>query len=255
LINKYSLEDIEYFLMTSDFSKFMIKFQKIKINNYISSNIEGKITDGDYNNSSKENKIENETDNTIKSQGKLYCIFNYNDSLFNHELFLSISHSLRLNFSWVRPIIFIPLNEFRYFFLNQIPFNLLCKFLNEFSSNLFNNLTELISIDEDEKFLKFFCVQKIEKKFIEVIKRKILLITNKKIIELDEENNEYDNLIIYSISKFEMIDVYPDINTINIFHSNGKNIEYSSYIYLSLCKLINDIYKKDCLVPLTINKK
>ena len=178
-----------------------------------------------------------------------------NDSITNQELLLSLSHSLKSNFSWVKPIVFIPLQEFEYFYLNQIPFNFLCKHLNEFSTNLFAKLEDFFPADENEKFLKFICVQKKEKKFIEVIKRKILFITNKKIIEMDEENDQLENSNIFPIAKFEMINVFPDKNSVEIVHSNGKIIEYSSLSYLSICKLIKDIYNEDCLIPLPIKKK
>ena len=72
---------------------------------------------------------------------------------------------------------------------------------------------------------------------------------------MDEENDEYDNLNIFPIAKFEMINVFPEKNSVEIIHSNGKIIDYSSFIYLSLCKLIKDIYNKDCLIPLSIKKK
>ena len=51
--------------MTSDYSKFMIKLIKMKINNNQSSNIniEGKNIDKDYNNLSKENKEETQFSN------------------------------------------------------------------------------------------------------------------------------------------------------------------------------------------------
>lgn len=168
---------------------------------------------------------------------------------------LALSHILRNNFSWIKPVVFCPFSLFEKIISRKQPFNLLCKYLNEHSKNLFEKIVEKIPKDENEKFLKFFPLLKKEKKFLEVFKRKIILVTNKKIIEIEDEEENLENLAIFPIAKFELINVNPQKNEVEIIYSHAKKIEYSSISFMSLCKLIKDIYNKDCLIPLTIKKK
>ena len=154
-------------------------------------------------------------------------------------------------------MVFTPFSLFEKFTSNKPKFEKLCKSLNEYSKNIFEKITEILPKDENENFLKFFCLLKKEKKFLEVNKRKMVFISNKKLIEIEDENNfeNFDNLNLYPISNFEMIEVATGKNEVEISYSKTKKIEYSSLSYMSLCKLVKDLYNKDCLILLSIKKK
>jgi len=168
-----------------------------------------------------------------------------------------LSNILRNIFSSVKPVIFIPHSEFNFFKLNKnnLSFSNVCNHLNQYSIEFFNKLIEFLPKDKEEKLIKFITLNKIEDKFIELKKKKILFITNKKLVEIDEENLEYNNLNFILFSKIEMINVSPNKNKFEILYSNNKSVVYFTYNFLNLVKLIKDIYNRDCLIPLPIKKK
>jgi len=183
-----------------------------------------------------------------------FCI-NLKDNNFNY--IISLTNILRNSFSCVKPIVYIPQDESSFYNIDKADLNflILCKNLNEFSNGFFNRLKEFIQIDKDERLFKFIPLNRIEQKFIEIKKKKILFITNKRIIEIDEENLELQNINFILISKFEAINVFPDKNKFEFIHSNNKSVIYLSLLFLNIVKLIKDIYNNSCLIPLKIKKK
>jgi len=100
--------------------------------------------------------------------------------------------------------------------------------------------------------LKLIPLNKIESRFTEVFCDKILVITNKKIIELDSENVENAKINIIPLSKLKKLVFSSKNHKIQLSNEENCCFNYSTLYAKSILEMIRLTHSKECLTELEV---
>lgn len=135
---------------------------------------------------------------------------------------------------------------------------------NSYALEIFNKISEAIPRDKDENIIKMIPLSKLEAKFTDIKTDKIIILTNKKILEISHDNNynlensfskENSKIKIISLSKMKRINEFNKKNKFQIILNDMNTIfTYSTLYYKVLIRLIKTAHSKECLLDLEIEK-
>jgi len=125
---------------------------------------------------------------------------------------------------------------------------------NKYSNELFTSLGQTIPYDSDEILIKVVPLSKIESKFTEVFCNKILLVTNKKIIELNSEIVDKAKVSLLLFNRMKKVILSSKSHKIQFFDLEGNCSSYSSINAKVLFELVRICHAKDCMNELEVVK-
>jgi len=123
---------------------------------------------------------------------------------------------------------------------------------NKYTNELFKTLGTTIPYDSEEVLLKLIPLSKLESRFTEVFCDKIILCTNKKIIELNSEFVDNAKLNIIPFNKLNKINLKSKNHKIILSLEDDSNYQYSTLYAKMIFDLIICYHKKECLSELKI---
>ena len=125
---------------------------------------------------------------------------------------------------------------------------------NQYSNELFKILGQTIPHDHHEIILKLVPLSKIESKFTEILCDKILLITDKKIIELNSEFVDSAKVVIIPYNKLKKLCLFSKNHKIQFYTEDDILYQYSTLYAKFIFELILFSHRKECLSELQVVK-
>lgn len=175
------------------------------------------------------------------------------------QLAFCICNLIFNNYSIVKSVIFIP--NSKSIIENTKKIDDLNKYktsLNTMLKKLYERLNDIIPSDFNEKIIKLVPVNKIETKFIEGKIEKLLIITDKKIIEISnnfDSNIDKTSVNIIPYSKLKGFSLFTKNNKFELLTDDNDNVSiYSSLLSKQICSMIKSAHSKECLHELKIFK-
>lgn len=159
-------------------------------------------------------------------------------------------------YSLIKTLIVVPKSQsFFDKIKNTFQYDKIKEIYNFYVDEVYRKIGELIPYDKDEEAVKLIPLSKIESKFTDTKIDKLLLITNKKILELSSDIVEKASKInIIPLSKIKKINEFSKSHKFQIVLDDGATHQYSSLHFKSLIQLIKYEQSKDCLLELEIIK-
>ena len=124
---------------------------------------------------------------------------------------------------------------------------------NQYSNELFKSLGQTVPHDHNENLLKLVPLSKIESKFTEIFCDKLLIITNKKIIELNSEFVDSAKMLIIPYNKLKKLNLFSKNHKIQFQTEDDLSCHYSTLHAKGLFEMIRISHGKECLSELEVN--
>jgi len=121
---------------------------------------------------------------------------------------------------------------------------------NQYSSELYRSLGHTIPHDSDETLLKLIPLSKIESKFTEVFCDKLLIITNKKIIELNSEFVDKAKIAIIPFNNLKKMILHSKSHKLQFYTEEDVLYQYSSIYARTIFEVVRTSHSKECLSEL-----
>ena len=215
LKRKINLLSIDFFSIIPDFKKIIIH-----VNNYL-----------------------DETGNiSISNENNIHIVFCICNILYNC-------------YSQIKNLIVIPKSQTFYSKSKKIfLFEKMKEYYNNYSLEIYNKIGEILPFDKDEILVKLIPLSKIETKFSDIKYDKILLLSNKKIYEIPNDNIEYSKLNIIPLSRLKKINELSKSHKFQLIIDDNSMIQYSTIYCRTLINLIKEKQSNECLLDLEINR-
>jgi hypothetical protein len=213
LARKLNLLSIEFFSITPDFKKLIIH-----VNNILDTGGNSFITN--------ENSIH-----------IVFCICNI----------------LFYCYSTTKNLIVIPHSTYFYEKSKKIhSYDKVKIFYNRFVDEIFNKIGSALPYDKDEIFVKLIPLSKIETKYTDTKTDKMIILTNKKILEVSSDNMDLSKINIFPLSKMKKINEFYKSHKFQIVFDDGSTIQYSSIHSKAIIRLIKTQHNNECLLELEV---
>lgn len=189
--------------------------------------------------------------NNVLDEGGNIFIFNDNSI---HIVFC-ICNLLFYCYSLTKNLIVIPKSQFFFEKIKKIHnYEKMKDFFNSYAESIYNKIGEVVPFDKDETFIKLIPLSKIETKFTDMKVDKMLVLSDKKIIEVCSDNVEISKLNIIPLSKMKKINEFNKSQKFQIVLDDESVYQYSSIHIKMLLRLIKAQHAKECLLDLEIDR-
>ena len=125
-------------------------------------------------------------------------------------------------------------------------------FYNKFVDEIFNKIGSSLPYDKDENFVKLVPLSKIETKYTDTKTDKMIILTNKKILEISSDNMDLSKINIFPLSKMKKINEFYKSHKFQIVFDDGNTIQYSSIHSKAIIRLIKTQHNNECLLELEV---